>query len=67
MMAVKCINCGKEAFVISKEENECGITLDGRSSYAIKRISVRCFCCGIDFEISGKKETVESWERRNTL
>ncbi len=67
MMAVKCINCGKEAFVIGKEENECGITLDGRSSYAIKNISVRCFCCGIDFEISGKKETVESWERRNTL
>lgn len=66
-MAVKCINCGKEAFVISKEENECGITLDGKSSYAIKNISVRCFCCGIDFEISGKKETVESWERRNTL
>ena len=66
-MKVKCINCGKEAFVISTAVNECRITAYGKSSYSTKQIQVRCFCCGLDFEISGKKETVESWERRNTL
>lgn len=65
MMAVKCINCGKEAVVIETIVNQCGITADGQSSYMTKQISVRCFRCGIDFEIRGKKETVESWERRN--
>ena len=66
-MKVKCINCGKEAFVISTVVNECGLTADGNSSYTTKQIQVRCFRCGLDFEISGKKETVESWERRNQV
>lgn len=66
-MKVKCINCGKDAFVISTAVNEFGITADGKSSYTTKKISVRCFRCGLDFEISGKKETVESWEGKNKL
>ena len=66
-MGIKCINCGKEAFVIKKEEIERGITLDGKSSYTAKDIVVRCFKCGIDFEIHGKKETVELWEGKNKL
>ena len=66
-MKVKCINCGSSALVIKMEEIECGITLDGKSSYTAKDIVVRCFKCGIDFEIHGNKETVESWEGRNRL
>ena len=62
---IKCVNCGKEAFILCETKEATGYTFTGKPSNIIATIECRCFNCGTDFELRGDDELIKKWKKEH--
>ena len=65
MNTVKCVNCGKEAYILSETVENIGPTFAFGSSATTATVEGKCLYCGMEFEVRGDYETVKKWKREH--